>query len=91
VVVRPSFILGGSGSGIAHSAEALEAVAAEGLDKSPVSEILIEESLVGWKEFELEVMRDLATTLVHHLLDREPRSDGASTPATRSPSRLRRR
>src|SRR5712691_11686546 len=60
VVIRPSFILGGAGSGVAHDPDVLELVAGQGLELSPVHEILIEESLVGWKEFELEVMRDLA-------------------------------
>jgi carbamoyl-phosphate synthase large subunit len=64
VVVRPSFILGGAGSGVAHTPEELERIAGEGLDYSPVHEVLIEESLVGWKEFELEVMRDLADNVV---------------------------
>jgi carbamoyl-phosphate synthase large subunit len=58
VMVRPSFILGGGGTGIADDEEAFLAVARHGLDTSPVSEILVEESVLGWKEFELEVMRD---------------------------------
>jgi carbamoyl-phosphate synthase large subunit len=57
-VVRPSFTLGGSGGGIAHTKEELIDIASGGLDKSLISEILIEESILGWKEFELEVMRD---------------------------------
>jgi carbamoyl-phosphate synthase large subunit len=64
VVIRPSFILGGAGSGVAHTPDSLELVAGQGLELSPVHEILIEESLVGWKEFELEVMRDLADNVV---------------------------
>jgi len=64
VVIRPSFILGGAGSGVAHDPDELELVAAQGLELSPVHEVLIEESLVGWKEFELEVMRDLADNVV---------------------------
>jgi carbamoyl-phosphate synthase large subunit len=64
VVVRPSFILGGAGSGVAGDAGALESVVAMGLERSPVHEVLIEESLVGWKEFELELMRDLADNVV---------------------------
>jgi carbamoyl-phosphate synthase large subunit len=64
VVIRPSFILGGAGSGVAHDPEELELVAGQGLELSPVHEVLIEESLVGWKEFELEVMRDLADNVV---------------------------
>lgn len=58
VMVRPSYILGGSGTGIAHSESEFIEVAKHGLTTSPVSEILVEESVFGWKEFELEVMRD---------------------------------
>ena len=58
VMVRPSFILGGGGTGIAQDAEDFIEVARNGLATSPVGEILVEESLFGWKEFELEVMRD---------------------------------
>ena len=58
VIVRPSFTLGGGGSGFAHSREELIDLAHRSLDISPVHEILIEESIAGWKEFELEVMRD---------------------------------
>ena len=64
VIVRPSFILGGSGSGIASNAEALAPLAASGIDASPVGEVLVERSIVGWKEFELEVMRDRADNCV---------------------------
>src|SRR3954469_19127540 len=56
-VVRPSFTLGGTGGGIAYNIEELEEIAERGLDLSPVHEVLIEESVIGWKEFELEVMR----------------------------------
>ncbi|MEX0667016.1 MAG: carbamoyl phosphate synthase large subunit, partial [Acidimicrobiia bacterium] len=55
VMVRPSFILGGGGTGIAHDPESFIEVARKGLDTSPVGEILVEESVYGWKEFELEV------------------------------------
>jgi carbamoyl-phosphate synthase large subunit len=58
VVVRPSFTLGGSGSGIAACEAELRAIAGHGLDASPVTEVLLEESILGWKEFELELMRD---------------------------------
>jgi len=58
VMVRPSYILGGGGTGIADNEEDFVAVARYGLEMSPVSEILVEESVLGWKEFELEVMRD---------------------------------
>ncbi len=58
VVIRPAYILGGRGTGIAATAEEFTKMAAEGLAASPISEILVEESIAGWKEFELEVMRD---------------------------------
>jgi len=64
VMVRPSFILGGGGTGLAADEEELIVVAQRGLDTSPVSEILVEESVAGWKEFELEVMRDRADNAV---------------------------
>ncbi|MBI2836956.1 MAG: carbamoyl-phosphate synthase large subunit [Acidobacteria bacterium] len=60
VVIRPSFTLGGSGGGIAYNAEELAEISLRGLDLSPIGEVLIEESVIGWKEFELEVMRDRA-------------------------------
>src|SRR6266576_184475 len=58
LIIRPAFTLGGAGGGIAYNREELDVIAARGLDLSPVHEVLIEESLVGWKEFEMEVMRD---------------------------------
>ena len=58
VIIRPGFTLGGAGGGIARTAEEFEAICANGLALSPVSEVLIEESVLGWKEFEMEVMRD---------------------------------
>jgi len=64
VVVRPSFTLGGSGGGAARTAEELQGVVAHGLSESPAHEVLIEESVEGWKEFELEVMRDLADNVI---------------------------
>ena len=64
VMVRPSYILGGGGTGIARSAEEFTGVVANGLAASPVGEILIEESIEGWKEFELEVMRDAVDNAV---------------------------
>src|SRR6266700_718408 len=57
-IIRPAFTLGGMGGGIAYNRDELDAIAARGLDLSPVNEVLIDESLVGWKEFEMEVMRD---------------------------------
>src|SRR6201991_3014726 len=64
VIVRPSFTLGGSGGGIAYNREELLEVLARGLDFSPVHEALIEESVLGWKEYELEVMRDLKDNVI---------------------------
>ncbi len=58
VVIRPSFTLGGAGSGIAHDETGLLRIAGAGIDASPVGEVLLEESVIGWKEFELELMRD---------------------------------
>ena len=58
IVIRPSFTLGGTGGGIAWNREEFEAIVARGLDASPTSEVLLEESVVGWKEFEMEVVRD---------------------------------
>ncbi len=58
VVIRPSFTMGGLGSGMAHTDDELDRLATTGLDESPVTEVLIEESVLGWKEFELELMRD---------------------------------
>ncbi|HZH56376.1 carbamoyl-phosphate synthase large subunit [Yanghanlia caeni] len=58
VVIRPSFTLGGTGGGIAYNAEEFETICRRGLEASPTSELLIEESLLGWKEFEMEVVRD---------------------------------
>ncbi len=58
LIIRPAFTLGGSGGGIAYNSDELDEIAGRGLAMSPVSEVLIEESLVGWKEFEMEVMRD---------------------------------
>ena len=64
VIIRPGFTLGGTGGGIAYDEEEFETIAARGLFYSPVDEILIEESIIGWKEFELEVMRDHADNCV---------------------------
>jgi carbamoyl-phosphate synthase large subunit len=63
-IIRPSFTLGGTGGGIAFNAEEFEELAQRGLDLSPTHEILVEESVIGWKEFELEVMRDLKDNVV---------------------------
>jgi carbamoyl-phosphate synthase large subunit len=64
VVIRPAYILGGRGTGIAATMDEFRTVAANGLDASPISEILIEKSIAGWKEYELEVMRDRADNCV---------------------------
>ncbi len=64
IVIRPSFTLGGVGGGIAYNIEEFRDLAQRGLELSPVHEILIEESVIGWKEFELEVMRDVADNFV---------------------------
>ncbi|MBV9075799.1 MAG: carbamoyl-phosphate synthase large subunit [Acidobacteria bacterium] len=64
VIIRPSFTLGGSGGGIAYNREELLEILARGLDLSPVHEVLIEESVLGWKEYELEVMRDLKDNVI---------------------------
>ncbi|MEK7409687.1 MAG: carbamoyl-phosphate synthase large subunit [Acidobacteriota bacterium] len=64
VILRPSFTLGGSGGGIAYNREEMVELLGRGLDISPVHEVLIEESVLGWKEFELEVMRDLADNAI---------------------------
>jgi carbamoyl-phosphate synthase large subunit len=64
VIIRPAYTLGGTGGGIAYNREEFDAMAQGGLDASPVTEILVEESLIGWKEFETEVMRDKADNCV---------------------------
>jgi carbamoyl-phosphate synthase large subunit len=64
IVIRPSFTLGGVGGGIAYNIEEFRELAERGLELSPVHEVLIEESVIGWKEFELEVMRDVADNFV---------------------------
>ncbi len=64
VIIRPSFTLGGTGGGIAYNAEEFEVICRRGLDASPTNELLIEESLIGWKEFEMEVVRDRADNCI---------------------------
>ncbi len=64
IIVRPSYILGGAGTGLASGAEELGRIAEAGIDASPVGEILVERSIAGWKEYELEVMRDRADNCV---------------------------
>ncbi len=63
-IIRPAFTLGGSGGGIAYNREEYEQIVRRGLDESPISQVLIERSLIGWKEYELEVMRDSADNVV---------------------------
>ncbi|MEE1820914.1 carbamoyl-phosphate synthase large subunit, partial [Streptomyces sp. BE20] len=64
VVVRPSFTMGGAGSGFAHDEEELRRIAGQGLTLSPTTEVLLEESILGWKEYELELMRDTSDNVV---------------------------
>ncbi|MEK9515193.1 carbamoyl-phosphate synthase large subunit [Limnospira fusiformis PMC 851.14] len=64
LIIRPAFTMGGTGGGIAYNQEEYEELAIAGLDASPMSQILVEQSLIGWKEYELEVMRDLADNVV---------------------------
>ncbi|HNA98679.1 MAG TPA: carbamoyl-phosphate synthase large subunit, partial [Marmoricola sp.] len=64
VVIRPSFTMGGSGSGMAHNPDDLRRIAGSGLQASPTTEVLLEESILGWKEYELEVMRDQVDNVV---------------------------
>jgi carbamoyl-phosphate synthase large subunit len=64
LIIRPAFTLGGQGGGIAYNREEFEEIVTRGLDLSPVTEVLVEESLLGWKEFEMEVMRDRADNCV---------------------------
>ena len=64
LIIRPAYTLGGQGGGIAYNKEEFDTIVARGLDLSPVKEVLIEESLLGWKEFEMEVMRDRADNCV---------------------------
>ncbi|MBE9111275.1 carbamoyl-phosphate synthase large subunit [Nodosilinea sp. LEGE 07298] len=64
LIIRPAYTMGGTGGGIAYNQEEFEMISRSGLDASPVSQILVEQSLLGWKEYELEVMRDLADNVV---------------------------
>ena len=64
LIIRPAFTLGGTGGGIAYNQEEYEKISASGIDASPVNQILVDKSLLGWKEYELEVMRDLADNVV---------------------------
>src|SRR5437764_8717943 len=64
LIIRPAFTLGGTGGGIAYNVEEFETTVQRGLDASPITEVLIEQSVIGWKEYELEVMRDRADNVV---------------------------
>ena len=64
LIIRPAYTLGGTGGGIAYNRDEFEEMIRHGLDLSPVTEVLVEESLLGWKEFEMEVMRDRADNCV---------------------------
>src|SRR5437762_13396401 len=64
LVIRPSFTLGGTGGGIAYNPDEFEEICKRGLDLSPTKELLIEESLIGWKEYEMEVVRDRADNCI---------------------------
>ncbi|MED5373216.1 MAG: carbamoyl-phosphate synthase large subunit [Myxococcota bacterium] len=63
-IIRPSFTMGGLGGGVAYNIDEFRDIVSQGLDLSPVTEVLVEESIIGWKEFELEVMRDLADNVI---------------------------
>lgn len=63
-IIRPSFTMGGAGGGVAYNIDEFRDIVSNGLDLSPVTEVLVEESIIGWKEFELEVMRDLADNVI---------------------------
>ena len=82
-IIRPSFTLGGTGGGVAYNRSEFEAIVRTGLDASPTSEVLIEESLLGWKEFEMEVVRDKADNAII-ICSIENVVRWASTPAIRS-------
>ena len=75
-IIRPSFTLGGSGGASAYNRDEFIEICRRGLDLSPTNELLIDESLLGWKEFEMEVIPGQARQLHHRLLHREPRSHG---------------
>ena len=75
-IVRPAFTMGGQGGGVGETETELRQVVSEGLAASPINQVLVEESVIGWGEFELEVMRDRNDNVGDHLLDRERRPDG---------------
>ena len=88
-VIRPSFTMGGTGGGIAYNRDEFVQIVSGGLDASPTTEVLIEESLLGWKEYEMEVVRDRRTTMPSSSARSRILTRWASIPATRSPLRRR--
>ena len=92
LIIRPAFTLGGTGGGIGYNQEEFEAIAKSNIELSPVNEILIEESLLGWKEYEMEV-ENTATrpTTVSSSAPSRTSTTWASAPATPSPWRASRR
>lgn len=89
-IIRPSFTMGGTGGGIAYNREEFEEICERGLDLSPTKELLIDESLIGWKEYEMEVVRDKTTTASSSAPSKTSMR-WVSTPATPSPLRQPRR
>lgn len=89
-IIRPSFTMGGTGGGIAYNREEFEEICERGTDLSPTKELLIDESLIGWKEYEMEVVRDKTTTASSSAPSKTSTRWG-STPATPSPLRQLRR
>jgi len=87
-IIRPSFTLGGTGGGIAYNKAEFIEIVERGMDASPTSEVLIEESVLGWKEFEMEVVRDRLDTASSSARSRTS-TRWASIPAIPSPSRRR--
>ena len=83
-IIRPSFTLGGSGGGVAYNIEEFKTICEKGLDLSPTNELLIDESLLGWKEYEMEVVRDRNDNCIICLLYTSPSPRDLST--SRMPS-----
>jgi carbamoyl-phosphate synthase large subunit len=86
VILRPAFTLGGHGGGIVRAADELERKLELGLNESPVGQVLVEESLIGWDEFELEVMRDAADNVVIVCSIENLDPMGSSSPASAAPA-----
>lgn len=84
-IIRPAFTLGGTGGGVAYNRDDYRAIVRSGLDASPVAQVLIDESLLGWKEFEMEVVRDKADNAII-ICSIENIDPMGCTPAIRSPS-----